>query len=191
MGWPRAKIRGNIEIREAYFPSLQGNPLRDPATRTVVVYLPPGYGSGRKSYPFIVALAGFLGTSLSFLNHDFFIPNLMEQADALITRGLPPFVLAVPDACTRYGGSQYLNSSATGRYEDFLIRDFIPWVEQTYRVLPRRGVMGKSSGGYGALRLCMRHPGLFRAAACHSGDLYFEWCYKPEFPKAAQALSRH
>src|SRR5205823_163006 len=53
-----------------------------------------------------------------------------------------------------------------------------------------RALLGKSSGGYGALALAMRHPGLFTAVACHAGDLYFEWSYKPMLPKLALALGR-
>jgi enterochelin esterase family protein len=43
--------------------------------------------------------------------------------------------------------------------------------------------MGKSSGGYGALALSMRHPDVFGAVASHSGDVYFEYCYRGDVPK--------
>ena len=46
-----------------------------------------------------------------------------------------------------------------------------------------RGVFGKSSGGFGAIRLGMLHPDVFGALACHSGDMAFEWCYQFDFPK--------
>jgi enterochelin esterase family protein len=39
--------------------------------------------------------------------------------------------------------------------------------------------------------LAMRHPDLFHAVACHSGDMYFEYCYLPDFPKAADLLRKH
>ena len=60
-------------------------------------------------------------------------------------------------------------------------------MDRTYRTLPRRahrGVMGKSSGGYGALALAMRHPDVFGAVASHSGDMYFDYCYRPDIPRA-------
>lgn len=54
-----------------------------------------------------------------------------------------------------------------------------------------RAIAGKSSGGFGALRLGMRHPELFGAVACHSGDMAFELCYRPNFPAAARTLERY
>jgi enterochelin esterase family protein len=39
--------------------------------------------------------------------------------------------------------------------------------------------------------LGMRHPKVFQALACHSGDMYFEYCYQPDFPKAVDILRKH
>jgi enterochelin esterase family protein len=95
-------------------------------------------------------------------------------------------ILVMPDCFTRYGGSQYLNSTATGRYQDHLVSELVPWADATFRTLAareHRGVMGKSSGGYGALVLGLRHAATFGAIACHSGDVEFEYCYRPDLPK--------
>jgi enterochelin esterase family protein len=92
----------------------------------------------------------------------------------------------MPDCATRYGGSQYLDSTATGRYDTHLIRELVPFVDRTFRTRPardHRGIMGKSSGGYGALVHGMRHADVFGAVACHSGDMYFEYCYRGDVPK--------
>jgi enterochelin esterase family protein len=48
--------------------------------------------------------------------------------------------------------------------------------------------MGKSSGGYGAMVLGMRHADVFGAVACHSGDMYFEYCYRGDVPKFLTAV---
>jgi hypothetical protein len=37
----------------------------------------------------------------------------------------------------------------------------------------------------------MRHPDVFSAVACHSGDMYFEFCYKPDFPKFLNRIARN
>src|SRR5262249_34107425 len=84
-----------------------------------------------------------------------------------------PVVIAAPDCFTRVGGNQYINSTATGRYEDYLLREVLPFVRSTYPV-ERWGVFGKSSGGYGAITLAMRNPDAFDAFADHSGDSNFE-----------------
>jgi S-formylglutathione hydrolase FrmB len=51
-------------------------------------------------------------------------------------------------------------------------------------------VVGKSSGGYGALVIGGLHPDVFGHLASHAGDAYFEYCYLPEFPQAAAKILR-
>ena len=167
---------------------LRGNPAGDPHVRIVPVYLPPSYGlePGRR-YPVTFVLTGFTGRGRMLLNDNPWSPSLPERMDALIARGAcEEMILVMPDCFTRYGGSQYLNSSATGRYEDHVVAELVPHVDRTYRTLAgreHRGVMGKSSGGYGALALAMRHPDRFGGVASHSGDLYFEYCYRGDVPR--------
>ena len=140
----------------------------------------------------IFVLAGFTGTGEMLLHRGPWSESLPDRLDRLIGAGkMGEAIVVMPDALTRYGGSQYLNSSATGRYEDHIVRELVPFVDRTWRTNGRRAVTGKSSGGYGAMALAMRHPDLFQAVACHSGDLFFEYCYLPDFPKALDALRRH
>ncbi len=174
---------------------LAGNPLGDPHIRTLPIYLPPGYAAEPdRRYPVVWMLAGFLGRGQSLLNDNFLTPNIQQQLDALITNGMGEVIMALPDCTTHYGGSQYINSSATGRYEDHLVQELVPFVDARFRTLPgpqHRAVMGKSSGGYGALIHGMRHPDVFGALACHSGDMYFELCYKSDFSKFLNRIARN
>jgi enterochelin esterase family protein len=67
----------------------------------------------------------------------------------------------------------------------------VPYVDAKHRTLRRarhRAVAGKSSGGYGAIVHAMKHPEVFGAVACHSGDMAFEYCYMPDFPKILRAV---
>jgi enterochelin esterase family protein len=170
---------------------LVGNPLGDPIERDLLVYVPPGYdpgGSGR--YPALLAIVGFTGTGGSLFNTDALVEPLDHRLDRLIESGrCPPVIVAAPDCFTRVGGNQYLNSAGTGRYEDYLVDEIIPFVDTSYRTLPRGawGVFGKSSGGYGSIGLGMRRPDVFCALADHSGDACFELCYIPDFPAALDA----
>lgn len=175
---------------------LRGNRPGDPTLREIPVYLPPGYdASPGRRYPVVYLLTGFTGTGRMMLNRTPFGEAIDQRMDRLIgERKARPAILVMPDASTRYGGSQYINSSATGRYEDHLTRELIPWIDGRYRTIPdrgHRGVAGKSSGGYGAIVMGMRHPDLFGAVACHSGDMYFEYGYRPDVPKAAETIRRH
>jgi enterochelin esterase family protein len=118
--------------------------------------------------------------------------SLPQRLDRLMKAGtMREAIVVMPDCFSRYGGSQYLNSSATGRYADHVVEELVPFVDRTYRTNGRRAVLGKSSGGYGALVLAMHHPEVFHAVACHSGDMYFEYCYLPDFPKALDTIHRH
>jgi enterochelin esterase family protein len=180
--------RGQVILEEFESEVLRGNPARDPHVRIVPVYLPPSYGADRaRRFPVCYVLAGFTGRGRALLNDNPWSPALPERMDALISRGAcEEMILVLPDCFTRYGGSQYLNSSATGRYEDHVVEELVPHVDRAYRTLPgraHRGVMGKSSGGYGALVLAMRHPEVFGAVASHSGDVYFEYCYRGDVPR--------
>jgi enterochelin esterase family protein len=143
----------------------------------------------------ITLLSGFTGTGESQLNRNPWTETIPERADRLIRAGaMTEAIIVMPDGFTRYGGSQYLNSSATGRYEDHLVRELVPWVDRRYRTIPTpeaRAIAGKSSGGYGALVQAMRHPDVWALVACHSGDMYFPYCYLPDFPKCLDVLVRH
>lgn len=143
----------------------------------------------------ITLLSGFTGTGESQLNRNPWTETVPERADRLIRAGtMREAIIVMPDGFTRYGGSQYLNSSATGRYEDHLVRELVPWVDRRYRTIPTpaaRAIAGKSSGGYGALVQATRHPDVWGLVACHSGDMYFPYCYLPDFPKCLDVLARH
>jgi len=179
-----------VEILECHSKVLRGNPLGDPSLRRTPVYLPPSYP--RKHYPVYYMLTGFTGFGEMMIQRGAWSESLPERLDRLIAAGkMAEAIVVMPDCFTRYGGSQYLNSTATGRYEDHIVRELVPYIDQNYRTNGRRAVLGKSSGGYGALILGMRHPKVFQALACHSGDMYFEYCYLSDFPKAIDQLRKH
>ncbi|MDA1194673.1 MAG: alpha/beta hydrolase-fold protein [Planctomycetota bacterium] len=183
---------GRVEIHAYESALLRGNPLQDPCTRQIPVYLPPGYDRADADYPVLFALAGFTGTGRSFLNHDWYQENLPQRLDRLITaEGMPPVIVLMVDGMTRVGGNQYIDSAAVGPWASHIVHELVPWVESAFRVRPgraHRGVFGKSSGGYGAVMMALEHADTFAAAASHSGDAYFEYCYAPDFPKAADGL---
>lgn len=186
---------GRVEILTFESRVLRGNAAGDPHVRRVPVYLPPSYDrDSTRRFPVIVVLTGFTGRGRMLLNDSPFSPSLDERLDQLIESGRMRECIAVmPDCYTRFGGSQYLDSSATGRYETHVMQELLPHIDERFRTLAtreHRAVVGKSSGGYGALRLAMRHPDVFGALGSHSGDVYFEYCYRPEIAKACDVLQR-
>lgn len=186
---------GTVETLTLSSRALRDNPLGDPHQRSLPVYLPPGYHTDNTRYPTVYLLTGFTGRGAFMLNDTAFDEPIQERLDRLINSGqIRPMIVVLPDGFTRYGGSQYLNSSATGRYEDYLIDEIVPVIDQTYRTLAQpafRAIGGKSSGGFGALVQGMRHPDVFGAIACHSGDMYFDLCYTADIPKFVNAAERN
>jgi S-formylglutathione hydrolase FrmB len=169
---------------------LKTNMLGDPTARVVDVYVPSGHGS--EGLPLLVDLAGFTGSGLAHTNWVGFRENVPERLDRLIGEGrMPPVVVAFPDCFTRLGGNQYINSASLGAWEDFLLFEMLPAIETQFRCggAGRRGVFGKSSGGYGAIIHALRHADIWAAAACHSGDMAFELCYLPDMPATLRALA--
>lgn len=188
--------RGHVEIVEFESRVLAGNPLGDPAARRVPVWTPPSYAGDRsRRYPVLYVLTGFTGRGRMLLNDNAWSPSLDDRLDALVGAGrCGEMIVVMPDCLTRLGGSQYLNSAATGRYQDHLIDELVPWIDANFRTLAgreHRGVAGKSSGGFGALTLGMRRPDVFGALACHSGDMCFEYCYRVDLPKTCSVLQEH
>jgi S-formylglutathione hydrolase FrmB len=186
--------RGTVQVIPFESRVLAGNLPGDPTRRDLHLYLPPGYDLGAERYPVAWVLSGFTGRGRMQLNDGPWAPGIHERMDTLIASGrCRPMILALPDCFTHLGGSQYVNSAGLGRYEDYLIQELVPLVDATVRTLPgarHRGVLGKSSGGYGAITLGMKHPETFGAVVCHSGDMFFDFCYGRDFGPAIRRIRK-
>ena len=190
-----APVQGRLTDLALQSAILAGNLLGDPCRRTHPVYLPAGYDDDRQRYPVLYCLAAYTNAGpgqVAWRNHG---ENLPARLDRLIASGaMPPVIVVFPDCYTSLGGNQYVNSPTVGNYADFLLEELIPAVDANYRTLAdpaSRAVFGKSSGGFGALHLVMRHPGHFAAAASHAGDCGFDRVYLRDFPLCCDVLARH
>jgi len=182
-------IHGTVENHRFSSRVLKGNPWGDPEERDLPVYLPP---SGRSDgLPLLLLLTGYTGAGwMHFQRPRYLTDTISGRLDRLIRLKLAPeAVMVAPDCLTLLGGSQYLNSSATGRYEDYVMDEVLPFVRERYHTGPI-AVMGTSSGGYGSLALALRHPEILRAAGSNAGDAYFEYTYAPEFPIAFREIRK-
>jgi len=139
--------------------------------RQSAVYLPPDFSpSGR--YPVVYLLQGMRGSPSEFWNS----LDIADVADRLISSGKsPPFIAVMPAAGPRVhpNGGEW-----AGVWEDYVIQDVMPWVDEYLPVLTGPGntaLEGLSAGGYGAVDIGLRHPGLFGTLGAWAG--YFA----PEF----------
>jgi hypothetical protein len=191
---------GRVIVLEHVSSVLRNNPLADPHVRKLQIWLPPAYdegttrGRGRR-FPVLFDLVGFTGSGLAHTNWKPFGDNVAERAARLIHEGkMGPTIFVFPDCFTALGGNQYVNSSAVGRYADYLTRELIPFVDRELRTLgarEHRGCFGKSSGGYGAIIHAMKYAKYWGAVADHSGDAGFELLYGSDWPNTLDELSRH
>jgi len=192
--------RGRVVTLEFASSILADNPLGDPPVRRFPAWLPPHYDRARgaarsRRFPVLFDLVGYTAAGPAHLNWRGFEENLAEQAERLLfERRMGPAIIVFPDCYTRLGGNQYINSPAVGNYADYLTRELIPFIDRELRTLAsreHRGCFGKSSGGYGAIVHGMKYARFWGAIADHSGDSYFDFCYRSDWPNTLTELARH
>lgn len=157
--------RGTVRTDTINSASLAGNLMSIDHRRAVTVYLPPGYETSGKRYPVIYLLHGTGDDHLNFVDDDrpyFKIQDLLEQG---VRNGrFGEMIVVTPNENTPFGGSFYVNSTVTGNWEDFTVKELVAHVDQNYRTVPdssSRAIVGHSMGGFGAMYLSMRHPDVF------------------------------
>jgi len=136
-------------------------------------FLPPGFDQDKtRLYPVLYYLHGLGDNEQSLLNM-----GGWDLIDQLRREGkIGDFVVLAPSA----GHTFYINSeNGKVRYEDFLLKEFMPRMEKKYRAKgtrDTRGITGVSMGGYGALRLAFKYPDKFAAVSAQMPALM------PELP---------
>jgi S-formylglutathione hydrolase FrmB len=191
---------GTVVILEHDSNVLRENPLGDPHVRKLAVWLPAEYDAGAargrgRRFPVLVDMVGFTGSGLAHVAWKSFSENVPERAARLVhEKAMGPAIIVFPDCFTALGGNQYVNSSAIGRYADYLTKEIVPFVDREFRTLAsreHRGCFGKSSGGYGAIIHGMRYASTWGAIADHSGDAYFDFVYFHDWPNTLNELAKY
>jgi S-formylglutathione hydrolase FrmB len=176
---PAVLFAGEARMEVLQFESraLKDNPLHDPASRPVPVFLPAQATNGAR-LPVVYYLPGYGNTTAGFIQDS----NVWLNFTQKIADEITPVVIVMVDGKTRWGGSQYLNSPAQGNYEDYVCDEIVAAVEARHPVPAkgmRRIIAGHSSGGFGALRLGMARQKLFDAVIALSPDSDFPTSHLP------------
>jgi enterochelin esterase-like enzyme len=158
-GGPGARA-ATVEHVMVHGKALEGNLEGDPPDRNVTVYLPPVYATDQaRRFPVVYFLHDYGAHS------DGPIDAIKAIADRLAgAQGFSAAIVVVPDAHTLHQGSLYSSSATTGEWERFISEDLVTYIDGHYRTLAKpisRGLAGYSMGGYGALRIAMKRPGVF------------------------------
>lgn len=133
------------------------------------VYLPADYAGSQRSYPVVYLLHGYSDDETCWIQFG----EANRIADKGIAEGrIPPCIIIMPDGKLTW----YCNSfDKKILWEDIFINELIPSLEKEYRIRTKReyrAIAGLSMGGYGALKLSMRHPDLFSCCvALSSGTM--------------------
>jgi S-formylglutathione hydrolase len=165
VGTALSQPTGAVDRIKVHGPSLEGNLEGDSPDRDVVVYLPPGYKtSGSKRYPVVYLLHGYTDNEQRWYG---IVPHFISvpaAADKALAAGTQEMLIVMPNAYTRFQGSMYSNSVTTGDWETYVTRDLVSYIDSHYRTLATResrGLAGHSMGGYGTMRIGMKHPEVF------------------------------
>jgi S-formylglutathione hydrolase len=161
-----ATTPGTVLHIKVHGKSLEGNLEGDSPDRDVSIYLPPSYEKEKsRHYPVVYFLHGFTdsddkwyGPTKHWINMPTVLDKALQNSDAR------EMIFVTPNAFTRYQGSMYSSSVTTGDWEKFVSEELVAYIDAHYRTIPKqasRGLAGHSMGGYGALRIGMKHPDVF------------------------------
>jgi pimeloyl-ACP methyl ester carboxylesterase len=167
--------RGELILAGIPSPSLAGSLLENSGRQPAMVYLPAAYRAGGDPFPVLYYLPGFTTDVTEYLDQSFQGMNLRITMDEMIRLGrIRPMIVVVVNGRNDLGGSFYVNSPVTGRWEDFVVRDVVGYVDATWRTFPEagaRGLAGDSMGGFGAVNLALKHPDIFGSVYAMSPGL--------------------
>ena len=154
--------KGTVERIKVHGKSLEGNLEGDSPDRDVFVYLPPSYATNTNGrYPVLYFLHGYGVKAETYWN----LMTVPDATDTAIADGsMREMILVNPDAFTVYSGSMYSNSLTTGDWEGYVSSDLVAYIDSHYQTIAARtarGLAGHSMGGYGTMRIGMKHPEVF------------------------------
>lgn len=130
--------------------------------RNYSVYLPKSYHSEPdRQYPILYLLHGVFDTNKGWQERG----HLQDVANRLInSEEAVEMIVVLPDAGTEWNG--YFNMDGWP-YETYFFEEFLPFIENTYRVKEgreNRAIAGLSMGGGGTLVYAQKHPEMFSSA---------------------------
>jgi enterochelin esterase family protein len=171
------------------------------------IYTPPGYEKDKKSYPVLYLLHGGGGDEEVWLSRgraNYILDNLIAAGKAVpmivvITNGNPSTPGAPLDRpLAIQPATQGIASMASGKFEESLVKDVVPYVEKNYRIIKdadHRAITGFSMGGFQTQNITNSHPGMFQYIGIMSMGLFSsarpEMKYnREEHVKQLEALKR-
>jgi hypothetical protein len=154
--------KSQLVEREIHSKFFENSKIGVSPVRKLVVYLPAGYDAETRRYPVVYFLPSPFDSSFRAIFDQKGAQAVLDGAIAAGTIGR--FIFVAVDMTTPLGCSWYVNSPATGNWEDFMVQELVPYIDANFRTLPApdsRGIAGDFMGGYGAIRFGMKYPQVF------------------------------
>jgi S-formylglutathione hydrolase FrmB len=168
-----AQDKGTVKFDSINSAALANNITKENPKREISIYLPPNYANSTKRYPVLYLLHGFVDDHLNFVDDTQAYYNIQSLMDfGISAHRFGEMIIVTPNEKTTWLGSFYVNSVATGNWEDFTAKELVNYIDTNYRTIPKpesRAIAGHSMGGYGAITLAMKHPDIFSVAYAMNG----------------------
>lgn len=136
-------------------------------THEFLVYLPPGYFTSKARYPVLYLVHGAGDTALGWTTAgaaNLILDNLIAEKKAAPMIVVMPFNGSNAAAPGAPGGGRGAGAPAPTPFEDYMIKELIPYVDAKYRVAPgrqNRAMAGLSAGGAATYNIGLKHLDLF------------------------------
>src|SRR5678816_2210879 len=140
---------------------------------------------GKDKYPVMYLLHGGGGDEEGWISRgraNYIIDNLVASKEAVpmivvITNGNPDAVAAPLDNPLNTNTKELpgISSMASGRFEESLVKDVVPYIEKNYRVIAdadHRALTGFSMGGYQTQNITNAYPMMFKYIGVMSMGLF-------------------
>ncbi|HGJ65485.1 TPA: hypothetical protein ENS27_08870 [bacterium] len=162
-------------------PSIAKNKVGISSTRLINIYIPTGYEKSNLRYPTIYWIGGYTDDKL------YSYPKMLD--DAIQNGKIAPVIVVIINTPE---GTWFLNSEIFGYWEDFLVKELVPYIDGNYRTLPdmdKRGIGGHSAGGFSAIMFPLWYPGIWGAVGTNDAAIWVPWEYIIDVEEIPEAFA--
>jgi enterochelin esterase-like enzyme len=168
-------------------------------THEFLVYLPPGYFQSKARYPVLYLVHGAGDTALGWTTAgatNLILDSLIADKKAVPMIVVMPFNGSNNPAPPAGGGRGAGGPGAASPFEDYMLKELIPYVDAKYRVAPgrqNRAMAGLSAGGAATYNVGLKHLelfssfGLFSAAGGGGADFATRYPQLAADPKSTNS----
>ena len=160
---------GGVQDLKFDSPSIAKNKVGISSNRLINIYTPTGYENSNLRYPTIYWIGGYSD------NRIYNYPKLLD--DAIQSGKIAPVIVVFINTPE---GTWFVNSDITGYWEDFLVKEIVPYMDSNYRTIPdmsNRGIGGHSAGGWDAIMFPLLYPGIWGAVGTNDAAIWVPWDY--------------